>query len=104
MLREGMGNKGVSFSYQVNRGYFANFTSLATSKNQSLNPNFITGFIDGEGCFHITMAKKPGYKTGYSINLSFSIGLHSKDTDLLRSIQEYFGGIGNLSVSGSTVR
>lgn len=96
-----MGNKGVS--YQVKTGYYANFTSLAAPKNQSLNPNFITGFIDGEGCFHITMAKKAGYRTGYSVNLSFSIGLHSKDADLLRSIQEYFGGIGILSVSGSTV-
>lgn len=96
-----MGNKGVS--YQVKTGYYANFTSLAAPKNQSLNPNFITGFIDGEGCFHITMAKKTGYRTGYCVNLSFSIGLHSKDADLLRSIQEYFGGIGILSVSGSTV-
>jgi len=96
-----MRNKGVS--YQVNTGHYANFTSLAAPKNQSLNPNFITGFIDGEGCFHITMAKKTGYRTGYSVNLSFSIGLHSKDTNLLRSIQEYFGGIGILSVSDSTV-
>jgi len=96
-----MRNKGVS--YQVNTGYYANFTSLTAPKNQSLNPNFITGFIDGEGCFHITIAKKTGYRTGYSVNLSFSIGLHSKDVDLLRSIQEYFGGIGILSVSGSTV-
>jgi LAGLIDADG endonuclease len=96
-----MRNKGVS--YQVNTGHYANFTSLAAPKNQPLNPNFITGFIDGEGCFHITMAKKTGYRTGYSVNLSFSIGLHSKDTNLLRSIQEYFGGIGILSVSDSTV-
>jgi hypothetical protein len=71
--------------------------------NHQLNPNYITGFVDGEGCFHITIAKKTGYKTGYSVNLSFSIGLHSKDADLLRTIQAYFGGIGILSVTGSTV-
>lgn len=59
--------------------------------------------MDGEGCFHITIAKKTGYRTGYSVNLSFSIGLHSKDEDLLRMIQSYFGGIGTLSVTGSKV-
>jgi hypothetical protein len=68
--------------------------------NHQLNPNYITGFVDGEGCFHITIAKKTGNKTGYSVNLSFSIGLHSKDADLLRTIQAYFGGIGILSVTG----
>lgn len=66
--------------------------------SHQLNPNYITGFVDGEGCFHITIANKTGYKTGYSVNLVFSIGLHSKDTELLRSIQAYFGGIGILSV------
>lgn len=59
--------------------------------------------MDGEGCFHITIAKKTGYKSGYSVNLVFSIGLHSKDEDLLRSIQSYFGGIGILSVTESKV-
>lgn len=71
--------------------------------NHQLNPNYITGFVDGEGCFHITISKKAGYTTGYSVNLVFSIGLHSKDADLLRSIQEYFGGIGVLSVTGKKV-
>ena len=71
--------------------------------NHQLNPNYVTGFVDGEGCFHITIAERISNKTGYSVNLSFSIGLHSKDTDILRTIQAYFGGIGILSVTGSTV-
>lgn len=60
--------------------------------------------MDGEGCFHITIAKKIGYKSGYTINLSFSIGLHSRDENLLRSIQGYFGGIGSITVTDTTVR
>jgi hypothetical protein len=71
--------------------------------NHHLNPNYITGFVDGEGCFHITISKKTGCKTGYSVNLVFSVGLHSKDADLLRSIQGYFGGIGVLSVTDKKV-
>jgi hypothetical protein len=79
----------------------ASYPVDSSKRNPQLNPNYITGFVDGEGCFHITVAKKTGYKTGYSVNLSFSIGLHSKDVVLLRTIQAYFGGIGILSVSGS---
>ena len=32
--------------------------------NHQLNPNYITGFVDGEGCFHITIAKRTANKTG----------------------------------------
>lgn len=77
--------------------------STTQGGKHQLNPNYITGFMDGEGCFHITISKKTGYKTGYSVNLVFSVGLHSKYADLLRSIQEYFGGIGVLSVTDKKV-
>lgn len=69
----------------------------------NLNPFFVTGFVDGEGCFHITISKRSINKTGYTVNMAFSIGLHKKDTWLLKSIQSYFGGIGCLSHHKNTV-
>lgn len=60
-------------------------------------------YVPRDGCFHITISKRSVNKTGYTVNLAFSIGLHRKDTELLRSIQAYFGGIGNLSVNEKTV-
>lgn len=81
----------------------ASYQTESGKVDYKLNPNYITGFVDGEGCFHITISKRTASRTGYSVNLSFSIGLHSKDADLLRSIQAYFGGIGTLSVTGTKV-
>ena len=91
-----LNKKGVSYLIENGGG-------LTSQGNHQLNPNYITGFADGEGCFHITLARRSSNKTGYSVNLSFSIGLHRKDAYLLRSIQGYFGGIGVFSVTSDTV-
>jgi hypothetical protein len=33
-------------------------------KNNGLNPNFLTGFADGEGCFYIGVIKNNSCSTG----------------------------------------
>jgi hypothetical protein len=69
------------------------------SNNKSkLNPHYVTGFSDGESCFHLSIGKNSKYKIGYYVNPGFTIVLHKKDELLLRSIQSFFGGIGNLKV------
>ena len=67
----------------------------------TLHPYYVTGFIDG--CFHLSIRKNSNWKIGYSVELSFSIGLNAKDTDLLKLIQAFFGGIGRLSVTKDNV-
>lgn len=69
---------------------------MENNKNKSteLNPFFITGFSDGEACFHLSIGKNSKYKNGYYVNPGFSIGLHKKDRALLEKIQSYFGGLG----------
>lgn len=66
-------------------------------KNKGLNPFFVSGFLDAEGCFHLSIGKNSKYKTGYYVNPGFSIGLDLKDLDLLNKIQSYLGGIGRIS-------
>ena len=56
-----------------------------------LNPWFVTGFIDGEGCFTIEIYKNDKSKTGWYIKLIFIITLHAKDKTLLEQIQKFFG-------------
>jgi len=34
------------------------------NKNNELNPNFITGFADGEACFSILIQNRPDLKIG----------------------------------------
>ena len=56
----------------------------------ALNPWFITGFIDGEGCFSITIFKSNTHKTGWQVKLEFKLNLHEKDKALLEQLQNYF--------------
>lgn len=59
--------------------------------NQNLDPYYITGFADAEGCFQINISKNDKYRTGFNIIPFFSIHLHVKDIALLNNIQSYFG-------------
>ena len=52
-----------------------------------LNPDYITGFVDGEGCFSISIFKDSRRITGWQVKPIFSISLHNKDIKLLEAIQ-----------------
>lgn len=52
------------------------------------DPNWLVGFVDGEGNFYVN-AKKNNSKLGYQIILSFSIYQHSRDSLLLSKFIEY---------------
>lgn len=73
--------------------------TLITSKNDQLKlkPWFITGFVDAEGCFSISVIKDPRYKVGFRVETLFSISLHKKDLAILKLIQAFFGGVGNIN-------
>ena len=62
------------------------------STTSKLNPWFITGFIDAEGCFSIGVYKNNRYQVGYQVDAFFQISLHDKDLELLFRIQNYFRG------------
>lgn len=72
--------------------------TLNSSKNGQfkLNPWFITGFVDAEGSFTISVIKDPRYKAGFRVEAIFSIALHKKDLAILKLIQAFFGGVGNI--------
>jgi len=67
------------------RYYSSNITTLESN----LNPNYITGFADGESTFSFTISRNNTQK-GWIIYPSFSIELHGKDINLLKKIQYYF--------------
>lgn len=52
---------------------------------------YITGFVDGEGCFSISFNKRAKMKTGIEIRPSFSIGQNKKSLCVLQEIHQYFG-------------
>lgn len=66
-----------------------------------LNPNYITGFVDGEGSFIVKILKRSRLRVGFEVQLCFQITSHPKDRALLESIKDYFGGIGSIHKEGS---
>ena len=56
-----------------------------------LNPHWIVGFIDGEGCFHVSVAKNSTMKLGYQVSLEFSITQHIRDRELMNKLVDFFG-------------
>lgn len=52
---------------------------------------YLTGFVDGEGCFSISFTKRKKLKTGIEIRPSFSIGQNRRNLQMLERTKEYFG-------------
>jgi hypothetical protein len=58
---------------------------------------WVTGFVDGEGCFSIGFIRQPGgrgrygYKTGYQVAHEFAVTQGERSIDALHRLCEYFG-------------
>ena len=71
-------------------------SEISSGSTNELNPYYVTGFTDGEGCFYVGISPDSKYKTGYRVKAHFQIGLHIKDLALLEQIQLFFG-VGKIS-------
>lgn len=83
------------------------FSSNINSKDklpQQLDPNFITGLIDAEGCFSIRVIKNPNTKLGWSVETLFIVGFDKKELNLLILIKDYFKGVGHITVTKNSIR
>ena len=56
-----------------------------------LDPWFVTGLTEGEGCFCISLAIRAKLRTGLEVRPSFSLSLNEKDLGLLEDLQAFFG-------------
>ena len=81
---------------------FISFSSCCKNDKHILNPYFVTGFMDGEGCFLIKVAKNKEYVFNYQILAWFKVKLHKKDRRLLELIQAYFNGVGKIYYEGNS--
>ena len=67
-----------------------------TASSDPLNPQWVSGFIDGDGSFTVSIEPKTGY-----VNLRLVIGLNHRESPLIQKISEFFGGIGRISFSSN---
>lgn len=79
--------------------FYSTNNEVGNHKNITLDPWYLSGFIDGEGCFQISIKKDSKYKTGWHVEIVFAIALHKKDLVLLNEIKSYLG-IGNVTSLG----
>jgi hypothetical protein len=54
------------------------------------DPNWLTGFTEGEACFFISIYKSLKSKLGLAVQLVFKITQHSRDVELLKGIEKFF--------------
>lgn len=61
------------------------------------DPHWLAGFIEGDGCFNCQLKKGGNGRT--LVVLRFMLSQHTRDIELMKSINEYFGG-GSLNKDG----
>lgn len=67
----------------------------------NLDSWFVTGSLDAEGCFKLSLVESSAYKQGYNTSLVFSMSMHEKDKELLIKLQKFFG-VGSITRHGPT--
>ncbi len=71
-------------------GYSPVKRPMINSDNVNLNPEWISGFVSGEGNFEVRLPSTNS-KSGYRVQLRFRITQHSRDIRLMEKIVKYFG-------------
>ena len=56
-----------------------------------LNAQWVVGFVDGEGCFHIGINKNDTMKLGVQVLPEFTVVQHQVDEQVLYGLKAYFG-------------
>ena len=57
------------------------------ANSAKLTPEWIAGFVDGEGCFHVGISKHPEMRFGYQILPEFTVVQHRRDLQLLHQLR-----------------
>ena len=60
-----------------------------------LEPWYVTGLIEGEGCFCVSFTKRAKLNVGIETRPSFSLSLNRRDVELVKKVRAFFdcGGI-----------
>jgi hypothetical protein len=56
----------------------------------NLDAQWITGFVDGEGCFHVGINKHSDMTAGYQVLPEFTVVQHERDVQVLHALKAHF--------------
>ena len=57
----------------------------------NLDPHWVVGFVDGEGCFHIGINPHAEMKAGHQVLPEFTVVQHERDAQVLHGLKAFFG-------------
>ena len=57
----------------------------------NLDPHWVVGFVDGEGCFHVGINAHAEMKAGYQVLPEFTVVQHERDAQVLHGLKAFFG-------------
>lgn len=100
MLRYSLHDEFIVRDLGSDRGSSCGSDNSSAADNQQerlIKIGWITGFVDGEGCFSINFVRQPdrfnrrGYGTGFQVAHEFAVTQGVKSSDSLYSLMEFFG-------------
>jgi hypothetical protein len=53
--------------------------------------SYISGYVDGEGCFNISLSRRPTLNVGWEVRPSLSVSQNGDRAEVLTLLQAYFG-------------
>ena len=56
-----------------------------------LDAQWITGFVDGEGCFHVGINAHAEMTAGFQVLPEFTVVQHERDVQVLHALKAHFG-------------
>jgi hypothetical protein len=74
-----------------------NSPAAENQQERLIRIGWITGFVDGEGCFSINFIRQPdrpgrkGYTTGFQVAHEFAVTQGAKSVECLRMLRRFFG-------------
>ncbi len=98
MLRYSLYNEGQIREPDLFESYSSDNSSAADNQQERLiKIGWITGFVDGEGCFSIHFVRQPqrlsrrGYKTGFQVAHEFAVTQGARSVKCLHLLKRNFG-------------
>ena len=56
-----------------------------------LEAQWVAGFVDGEGCFHVSINPHAEMSVGYQVLPEFTVVQHERDIQILHALKAFFG-------------
>ena len=65
--------------------------TLRSALTSNLEPHWVVGFVDGEGCFYVGINPHREMTLGFQVLPEFTVVQHQRDVQLLHALKKFFG-------------